>query len=250
MVRIQRLASSWWLGLALALAAAVFVFLSWRSVDFASLSTVTGPYLLGSGLFYGSALMLMTLIPQGSRVVAGLTYATMSAHLFKYVPGSIWQGQRLVAVGGMSVVFRFAFGVLTAAGLGLAVSGRMFAVLLGLGVIATALGVGWRSWGLRYAVRMALLAILIVLGVAMSGAVVGAGAHLDPWWSARQISGAWGLGVLAVPVPAGLGIRELFLSLSDMPAASAQIGLVHRVVTLAVDTLVGGIGFLLATRRR
>ena len=153
-------------------------------------------------------------------------------------------------MGGMSAVFTFALGVLAAAGLGLAVSGRLISVVLGVGAFVTAIGVAWRAWGMKVAIRVGLLSLLVMAFVAVSGALVGAGAGLGAAWAAREIAGAWGLGVLVLPVPAGLGIRELFLSLSEIPAASAQLGLVHRVVTLAVDVLVGGVGFMLAARRR
>jgi glycosyltransferase 2 family protein len=62
---------------------------------------------------------------------------------------------------------------------------------------------------------------------------------------------AWTVGFLAVPVPAGAGVRELvFVGLCGLPTASgAAIALLSRSSLLLVDAVLGVAGLLLAARR-
>lgn len=248
---LQRLADSLWVGVGLALIAAIFVFWRWRAIDFSNLLDVSLPAQVVAGVVYGLSLLVMAQAPRhGEAEPAPLLYAGLAAHLLKYVPGSVWQGQRLLAVGGLASVARFGLCVLIAAGIGLLASGRVVAIVGGVTVVAVGIFASARMWGLRESLRLTSLSLGVTLAVFVSGVLVGVGADLDPWWSGREVSGAWGLGVVAIPVPAGLGIRELFFSLSSMPEAAAELGVVHRVVTLVVDGVIGAVGILGFVRMR
>jgi hypothetical protein len=85
-------------------------------------------------------------------------------------------------------------------------------------------------------------------GIFASGALLGHG--LDAGWleSGRGIAGAWGFGVIALPVPAGLGIRELYLSLVDPTGVGAALALTHRSLTIVADILLGVAGLALVRR--
>jgi hypothetical protein len=77
--------------------------------------------------------------------------------------------------------------------------------------------------------------------------------HLDvsPTRIVLAAVAAWVVGFLAVPVPAGAGVRELvFVALCGLPTASgAAIALLSRTSLLLVDAVLGGSGLLLAARR-
>lgn len=251
MATIQRVGGAWWLGVLLAAIAIIVVASRWRSIDFGGLLSVSPAAQVGAAVAYGLALFVIARMPMHPDTYrADIIPAGLSAHLLKYVPGSVWQGQRLLAVGGFGSVARFAVGAFASAGFGLAVSGRGLATISGVVVTVVSFTFAWRAWGRLEASRLTVLAGVAAIAVFVSGALVGLGAGIDPWWSASEVSGAWGFGVMAVPVPAGLGIRELFLSLSAMPVAAAELGVVHRVVTLVTDAVVGGIGILGVMRRR
>lgn len=248
---LLRLVGSWWLGFVLAGIATVIVVSRWSSLDFETLVSVSPVAQISAAATYGAGLYAMAqMSSQPGARDSSVVAAGLSAQLLKYVPGSVWQGQRLLAVGGRQTVLRFALGVLTAAGASLAMSGRLSAIALGVAMASGALLVCWRTWGRPAANRILIWAIAVALSVFASGALVGWGAGLDLVWSGREIAGAWGLGVAAVPVPAGLGIRELFLSLSDAAEAAAKLGLVHRVLTLVTDAAVGMLGLVLLMRNR
>lgn len=247
----MRLAGSWWLGVGLASVAIIFVVSRWRSFEFEDLQSVSLLLQIAAASVYVVGLVALAQMPResGDRTTR-LLCAGLSAQLLKYVPGSVWQGQPLLAVGGGSAIARLVAGVLMSAGVGLAISDRLLAVVLGVIVLGVAMGASWRLWGWVTSKRLLLLSIPVAMSVFISGVLVGTGAGLDPWWSGREMAGAWGLGVVAVPVPAGLGIREFFLSLSSQPQAAAQLGVVHRVVTLAADVVVGAIGMICAAKNR
>lgn len=248
---LLRLLRSWWLGLILAGVATVIVISRWSSLDFEILVAVSPVAQVSAAAFYGAGLYAMAQMSREPGVRnSSIVAAGLSAQLLKYVPGSVWQGQRLLAVGGRQTVLRFALGVLTAAGASLVMSGRLSAIVLGVTMASGALLVCARTWGWSAANRILVWAMAVAASVFASGALVGWGAGLDVLWSGREIAGAWGLGVAAVPVPAGLGIRELFLSLSDAAEAAAKLGLIHRVVTLVTDAAVGMLGFGLLIRGR
>lgn len=248
---LLRLVGSWWLGFVLAGIAIVFVVSRWSSLDFETLVTVSPVAQISAATFYGAGLYAMAQMSREPGVRdSSVVAAGLSAQLLKYVPGSVWQGQRLLAVGGKLTVLRFALGVLTAAGVSLAMSGRLSAIALGVAMASGALIVCRRIWGWSAVNRILVWAMAVAVSVFASGMLVGWGAGLDLLWSGREIAGAWGLGVAAVPVPAGLGIREVFLSLSDAAEAAAKLGLVHRVVTLVTDAAVGMVGLVLLVRGR
>lgn len=62
---------------------------------------------------------------------------------------------------------------------------------------------------------------------------------------------AWTVGFLAVPVPAGAGVRELvFVALCGLPAApGAAVALLARASLLLVDAALGAAGLAIAARR-
>ncbi len=242
---LPRWVNSWQLGLGLAVTALVFVAYRWQTVDLSGVLSLPLGFVLSAAFAYGAALVCLALVPVSERQSGDqIVSAGLAAHLLKYVPGSLWQGQRLFAAGGRTAVGQFALGVLLAAGLGLGLSSRGLWVVLGFVLVMVSTVQNLRFWGVRLAVRSLVFGSLATAGVAISGAMAGAALGLEPIQSGREITGAWGFGVLAIPVPAGIGMRELYLSFSASPDAAAQLGLVHRVLTMAADAVVGLVGFL------
>ena len=244
---VLRWARSWKLGLLLMVVALAFVFVAWRDADFSGLTAAGWGSIAASAMAYGVAVLLMAaaVIENTSSKSSTSLAAGLSTQLFKYVPGTIWQGQRILASDGVSGIGRFAGVVLIAAALGLGASGRGVSIAIALIVGAVVLGLTWRSSGQSAAARVVGLGLGVAIGISLSGAALGAGLGMEAGQVGREIAGAWGLGVLIVPVPAGIGVRELYLSLGATSDATAQLAIAHRSMTLVIDVAFGLLGVLI-----
>lgn len=87
----------------------------------------------------------------------------------------------------------------------------------------------------------------ILLGAAAAGVTEALGLAQSPARVALAAVGAWVIGFLAVPVPAGAGVRELvFVGLCGLPAAPAvAVAVLARALLIVVDALggVAGLGY-------
>lgn len=228
----------------------------------------------------------------GERRPPGLTLAWYFAgELGKYLPGGIWpvvgRGE-LASRGGVSRTTGYgttlvAYGCMSAAALG---------VCGALGPITALTGhLGW-SWTLIVLVPVALLAVHpAVLGRAgglgnrlsrgrltIPGRSWAAMARLVGWsvpaWVLLGLSSAaltealgyhdvvpqivlaavaaWIIGFLAVPVPAGVGLREIvFIALSGLPTAEGTaVAAGARLLLVVVDALGGVAGLVYVSLRR
>ncbi|MGD2101697.1 MAG: hypothetical protein PVG83_05620 [Acidimicrobiia bacterium] len=243
-------ARSWQLGLILAVLAIGFVAVSWRSVDFDQLFVLPPGAILGSAGAYAMALGSIALAvwqpgPPPPRTVIG---SGLAAQILKYVPGSVWQGQRILGVAGWRALTRFTGVVFAAAGIGLAVSGGTIAVIAGVSVVAVTLTICIRFLSPGEAASVGLVSAVTVISIVLSGAFLGWGLGIDPMASGRDVVGAWGLGALAVPIPAGVGIREFYFSVTNDPDVGAQLAIGFRAVTLIVDVVVGSLGLWMSWR--
>lgn len=251
MAELVSFARSWKLGLPLATAAIAVVVIRLESEDFELLGSVSPIAIAGSGLSYAFGLLALAVAP---TTVGGFDRRTlgsgMAAHLLKYVPGSVWQGQRLFAVGGAGAVGRFVLVVVLAAGAALLASGHLWSTLVGATVTVMAVWLGNRAWGGRAVIWFLSIGVSAALAIGVSGGILGAAMGIGFVESARDIGAAWGLGVVAVPVPAGLGVRELYLSVGSDSALSIGLGLAHRMVSLGADAIVGWVGLTAFSVRR
>lgn len=231
------------------MAAFIVVAVRWQELDFSGLQRLTPISAVSATAVYLIALVALAFVPGQPRPTKRGVAGGLKAQLVKYVPGGVWQAQPLLVAGGGVTVALFAIGVFAAASLGLAASGsRVLLVGGGLLFVFCVTYVRYK-WGLSIAVRLGLLAAVATALIALSGAVVGSGLGLESIASAREVAGGWGLGVLAVPIPAGLGVREAYISLAGAETSGPLLALTHRVVTLIGDVGVGLAGFMLAGRR-
>lgn len=246
---LQNLAQNSWVGLALGVTALIVVAIRWQQVDITVLVDSDPLTLIISGLSYALALIAFAFLShpldETSRVAIG---AGLSAHALKYVPGTIWQGQRLLAVGGPSAVAKFAAGVVLAGGFALVTSGVLIWAASGTAVVLVVVVFVGRQWGPRELRRLMSIAILGFVAILGSGFLLGLSLGFDAWGAARDVAGAWGLGVLVVPVPAGLGVREIYFAASAASETGAALAVAHRTVTLIADACVGSLGFVLLRR--
>jgi hypothetical protein len=248
--RLNRIARSRVLGLVLVIAALIVVVTQWRGMDFTGLQRLAPGRALLALLAYLGALVALAAIPGAVRPGTGALEGGLKAQLVKYVPGGLWQAQPLLAAGGGGSVALFAIGVLAAASLGLTLSGSWLLVLAGgLVFVSCALYVRFK-WSPLHALRTVLLVLGAVAGITLSGALVGSGLGLEAVASGREVVGGWGLGVLAVPIPAGIGVREAYIGMVGANDWGPVLALTHRVVTVAGDVIAGLAGITLARRRK
>lgn len=250
---VIRWSRSWQVGSAIAVFAGIFVFSNWRSVEWSGLYEIAPELLTGAAIGYGGALMVLGLVvsPGRGRRSLQLFGSGLAAQLLKYAPGTIWQGQRLYSVGGASVVAQFAGTIFVAAGLGLVVSGASVVGAIGVVAVVGTLVAGHRLFGSFITLRIGLFSVMVAAGVGVSGALIGKGLGLDAISSGRDVVGAWGLGALTVPVPAGLGVRELYLSLATSGSdAVPQLAVAHRALTLVMDVMIGIWGLSMSWKAR
>lgn len=236
------------------------------------------------GLAGGSRGWVCLFEGQGSARV--LTEAFYSAQVGKYVPGAIWQAVGQVALsrrGGVSLTqatTTFPVHALTQAAAGGTV-GAMLAVVgfhLPTGVrVAAFLGLAlvlplrrtWMVWVLASLPRQlkrvdagslpsqgAILRsyawgiwTLVFSGTAFALLVYPLDAASPPAAAVPAFALAWTVGYLAVPFPAGIGIREAVLVVAaSSPAGPAPVivaSIFHRLVTM-----VGELVMILVTKSR
>ncbi len=248
---LGRIARSWKLGLLLALIATIVVVSRVDIEEFRLVGAVSPAAILGSSISYAAGLLVLALAPAVSQRVDRRTIGSgMSAHLLKYVPGSIWQGQRLLATGGVAAVGRFVLLVVLSASGALLVSGHLWAILVGSVVATIAVWIGWRNWGADYVIGAIVMSWAVVLAIGLSGGILGAAMGMSFIATGRDIVSAWGLGVLVVPVPAGLGIRELYLSVAGTTGMALEVGVVHRLISLVADIVIGLVGLWVGSPAR
>lgn len=243
------LARSWQVGLVFGAIALLVVGLRWPSMELDAFAQLQLLPVVGSAATYGFALLTLGSFlwrPDRSWTLVG---SGMAAQLLKYVPGSIWQAQRLLAVGGAPSVGEFAAVAAMAAGIGMGVSGSWFVGLVGLLAALAVVAIVVRLLGVVVAVRIGLAGLAVVSLIVVSGALLGIALGLDSLDSGQTVVAAWGVGVLAVPVPAGIGVRELYFSLAEGGETGVQLAIAHRTLTLFVDVAVGSVGLWLSSRR-
>ncbi|HEV7205250.1 MAG TPA: lysylphosphatidylglycerol synthase domain-containing protein [Jatrophihabitans sp.] len=212
--------------------------------------------------------------------------------LGKYLPGSVWSvlgrgelaarsgavGRRdaylttLAAYAVMALAAGFACGLLgPAAALdGGAPAFWLLAVLVPLGLLsgappalraAAALTtrvtrgrITWTPPSWAQLVRLVLGAVPTWLLVGGAAVAVTAALHLDqrPMQVALAAVVAWIVGFLAVPVPAGAGVREvLFVAICGLDAGPATaVAAIARILLVAVDAAGGVLGLAYSGRRR
>ena len=250
--RAQTLARSRIFGSALAVIAVILVWLQWRGLDFSEMGRLTLADAVYAAAFYAVGVLFLAVVPAAAASDKGQVLgASLTAQLLKYVPGGVWQAQPIYSRGGGSSVLLFALGVLSAAGLALVPSGSWVLFIVGIGVVGIVAAYLWVKWGAVATIRTVAIAALAFLGIGISGAFVGSGLGLDAVTSAREVAGAWGLGVVMIPVPAGIGVRELYISIADTTGSGPLLALTHRGITLAVDVAAGLCGYaLIAWMRR
>lgn len=102
-----------------------------------------------------------------------------------------------------------------------------------------------RSWGSMVGLILWSLPTWILVGVASSAVTAALGYDQQPARVAFAAIAAWILGFLAVPVPAGAGVRELaFVALCGLAAGPATaVAALARLLLIAVDA-VGGLAGL------
>jgi len=183
---------------------------------------------------------------------AGVFWGALGGQLLKYIPGAVWQGIPTAAERSTSGYLTYGAVTLGAASVGLLLSRRPLIVAAGFAFCAILLFAGFRSASPATTVTVALLVVVAVVCLAASAAAVGSMYGLDPATWGRDLAAAWGVGVLSIPVPAGLGIRELALT-GFSEADTATIALVatsHRSVTLVGDVAAGVVGLIAHARVR
>lgn len=243
--------------------------------------------MLGLALLWWSCLRLDGHILRPRAVVAWY----FGGELGKYLPGSVWSvlgrgelaarngavGRRdaylttLAAYALMTLGAGFACGLLgPAAALdGAAPAYWLLAVLVPLGLVSGAPAllrvaagvtarlsrgrVTWTPPRWAQVVRLMLSAVPSWLLVGAAAVSVTAALHLHqrPMQVALAAVVAWIVGFLAVPVPAGAGVREvLFIAICGLEAGPATaVAAIARVLLIVVDAAGGVLGLAYSARR-
>lgn len=223
------------------------------------------------------------------RVVHAITWY-FGGELGKYLPGGVWQvvgrgelarrgGVRrstgytttLISYAAMCVGAAAACGllapfvVLDGSGLGWAL---LLLLLVPVGVVAvhpSVLGIVLRLGGRLTKGRLdleppawpAMIGLIVralptwaLLGAASVAVTASLGYDQNPARVAFAAIAAWIVGFLAVPVPAGAGIRELiFVGISGLDSGPAvAVAAIARLLLIVVDAIGGVVGLWLARR--
>jgi hypothetical protein len=233
-------------GAALLVASAIFITVRWAESDLSVIRSADPRWLISGAVSYTVA--LLSLAGAGFHRLEGRVISTVfEAQLYKYVPGGVWQSRPLLRAGGVGLVGRYALATLVSAVLAIALvttgPGRVAVVAL----VAIVTLVSMVRLGPVSGLRFITLATLTVSLIAGSGACVAMAVGLSPFDAARAVAGGWGAGVLAVPVPGGLGVREAAIMVVGGSDAAA-LAAIHRLVTLTTDVVLGA-GVLVLSRR-
>ncbi len=210
------------------------------------------------GLVASLALYVLALLAVAAGISMSLDrsvwvfWGALGGQLLKYIPGAIWQGIPTAAERSIGGYLTYAVVTLGAAGVGLLLSRQTLIVGFGVALCAALFFLGAKYRSVSTAAQVGLVIVTAVLLLAASGAAIGMTYGLDPFTWGRDMAAAWSLGVLSIPIPAGLGIRELALTgLSDADVASvALVATSHRAVTLFGDVAAGAIGLIAYSRMR
>jgi hypothetical protein len=246
--RGERIIRSPVLGAVLVLGSVGFVVARWRSADWSVFADARLTLLAGAGAVYVVGVLALATAAAG-RFDLAVWPRALESQLFKYIPGGVWQSQPLVEHGGIGLAGRFAWATLLGAALAVVGGGTGWVrVLAAVGVAALVAGLAhWLSvaaaaWGLVFA-------CLAAVAIGASGGLVAGALGSDVPGSARAVAAAWGVGVAAVPVPGGLGVREAALTVI-LGDDAAPIAATHRLITLVSDATLGFTAMVYTRRRR
>ena len=265
---------------AVAAAAVIVAFLqTWdrsRGLDLPPLGTLLlAAALIAIGLYCGAQGWVYLLGKRGSRALAATFYLSQ---IGKYLPGALWQpaGQLAMAVttgipapAAATAVPVYMLTLIAAGGtlgLGLtaAVDGGVIRFLALLGVIPVLLL--RRSWMVSALDRLHRrsaripeggvvpdqrailgsyawsLGVMLTTGTAFF-LLLSASEQVSFFVAVCAFAFAWTVGFLALPVPAGLGIREAVLvaAIAVDPGAILAASIVYRLVSIATEVAVVGI---------
>ena len=150
-----------------------------------------------------------------------------------------------------SGVATFAGVALFTATIVLGVSGILIVQLVGWAIAVALLTVAVRRLGGRRTVVVGGLAVVSAVLIVSSGMAVSASVG-GPLTLGVDLGTSWAIGVMAIPVPAGLGVREGAMAvLADADAAMVlAASALHRLAATAADALIGGAGIVLWRRSR
>ena len=245
--RWLRLARNPLIGVALAVIGIVVLAFSGRHVwsesrdafASASLSYVALASVAFAAATVSLALSISFLVDRG-RV---MWFGAMASQLLKYIPGSVWQTAFLYSDAMFRGVGVYVGVTLFAAATALALSAVPVLVIPAALVMVTLFTLGARSIGFgRVSVAASLAGLsggFVLVSGLLTAAAIGSDLQLG-----RELATVWGIGVLAIPVPAGLGVREgaiALLSTSD-PGTVLAVATLHRLATTVADGCVGAFG--------
>jgi len=251
----------------------------------AAFAMALGVY-VGASLLLGVAWALLVRSASGTRPrVAPLFVAQLCAQLAKYLPGNVFHlAYRHLAARREGVGHRALAAALALESILLITA----AAILATGVVSDPRLGTLASWAPDLVWIAPLLALLAWLGISVGGQRFGladtspsrtlpalaavlaldlvffvlagcslrllcdqpAGLPYAAWFGWLAL--AWAVGYVTPGAPAGLGLREAVLSLGLAPVLGAAealaIALLYRLVTVAADALLAGIGFALLRR--
>lgn len=255
LVRLQRVARHPMFGLVIAVIGIVVLVAGGRGEWMearASLGAANLGLVVVAGIAFGAGTFMLAMA--ATYALSGrerMLYGSMASQALKYIPGSVWQTSFVFAEASISGVATFAGVTFFTAAVALGVSGILVLQLVGLAFASALLAVAVRRLGTRRTAVVGGMAVgsaafIVASGVAVS-ASVGASINLG-----FDIGTSWAIGVMAIPVPAGLGVREGVMTVvaDDAAAVVLAVSALHRVATTAADALVGGAGILLWRRSR
>ena len=201
--------------------------------------------------FAAAHLMLAFSITYALRGAREVFFGSMASQTLKYVPGSIWQTSYIFAEATVKGVGIYVAATLFAAAAALSIADASAIRFVGIAGVGALLIAAVVRLGFQRAIRACSLAAGAAAFVVLSGMAIarslGAGSSLG-----LDLATGWGMGVLAVPVPAGLGVREGVLSVvSDSePGVTVAASALHRIATTLADGIIGGLGILWWRRSR
>lgn len=242
----------------------------------------SGAAMVGLGLTWRVALREVG-ASVGAATAVGWFFA---GELGKYVPGGVWavlgRGElarrsgvprrvgyastalayvltlaAAVVVAGLlgPVVGGWGWAALAAVPLGLAAAHPRFGSVV-LGLVRRAMrsgpedGAALVSWRSGLAVLSCALPTWVLIGAAAVSITAATGVSQHPAQVAFAAVAAWVVGFVAVPVPAGVGVREIvFVVLCGLPAApGTTVAVLARALLVLVDALGGAVGLAAAVR--
>lgn len=255
-VRAMRAPAARWVGLGLGLAGFGLLARELVTADRTVLAAWWGPGLVASflGFFALHACGVATL-----HLLGGVAPARVwtTAQVVKYLPAP---GSAMLGMVGASVreghTAKVALGVMTrqqavlvggsvlvgSVAVGVGVVGRLGgAVAVAVAVATAVAGLGLLVWATRGLARSARVAVallgcasLAAPGIGLVVAMPDAGQWLV---TALALPAAWAAGLLVLPVPAGIGVRESVIVFLLAPSVGVEAALAYALVGRIVHTL-------------